>query len=62
MITQCIVCFLCFDHSKSIVIVGKSNYVGILVVDIQLTAHTHYVASLTYIMIGGSYSYHGFVQ
>ena len=29
--------FSCFYHSKSIVIVGKSNYVGILVVDIQST-------------------------
>ena len=48
MVTQCIVCILCFDHRKSIVIVGKSNYVGIYFADIQFKLHTHYFGSLTY--------------
>ena len=55
MVTQCIVCFLCFDHPGS---VGKSNYLGIYLADIQFTMHTHYFGSLTYNMMKVMCSYH----
>ena len=55
MVTQCIVCFLGFDHPGS---VGKSNYLGIYLADIQFTMHTHCFGSLTYNMMKVMRSYH----
>ena len=49
-VLQYSVCFLYFDQGKSIVIVGQSNYVGILVGDIQSTAHTYTILVLYFIV------------
>ena len=42
-----------YDQCKSIVIAGKSLYVGIHVVEIQFKLHTYYFGSLTDVMIRG---------